>query len=154
MAILKLNSIENLKRPKILARSCAVYGSRLTSPAALVLARQHNDFNKIQRTTSFPEVSACCRRIMFSHFALEGETDDGETNPTVPYFNSKGYRAFKQECSTYLLSSQMVCYQLHLMQAICDYIIFIEPVYDRSGHTDGTTEVQHLPQDEEGVWPF
>ena len=60
---------------------------------------------------------------MFSHFAVEGETDDGETNPSVPYFNSNGYKAFKQECLTYLLTSQMVCFQLYLNERLlhhCD----------------------------------
>ena len=107
-AILKLNSMEQVKRHKILTRSCTVYGSGLTDQAAIVLAKQHNEFNAIQRSTSFPEVAACCRRIMFSHFAPEGVTDDGCTNPTVPYYNSKDYRAFKQECLTNLLSSRMV----------------------------------------------
>ena len=33
-----------------------------------------------------------------NHFAVEGETDDSETNTSVSYFNSNGYKAFKQEC--------------------------------------------------------
>ena len=92
---------------KIRERKCAVYGKGLTRPAALVLAKQHNEFNKIQRSTSFPEVAACCRRLLFSHFAA-GAEDDGVAHPAIPHYNSQLYRTFKQECLTFLVSSQTV----------------------------------------------
>ena len=93
---------------RITTRKCAVYGSGLSRSASLVLARQHNEFNQIQRTTSFPEMAACCRRLLFSHFAEENEKDDGVTMPVIPRYNTQTYRAFKQECLTFLLSSQVV----------------------------------------------
>ena len=96
-----------MNQRKITTRKCAIYGKGMTRPAALVLARQHNKFNSIQRCTSFPEMAACCRRLLFSHFCGEGD-DDGETDITVPKYNSTRYRVFKQECLTFLLSSQIV----------------------------------------------
>ena len=76
--------------------------------AALVLARQHNKFNSIQRCTSFPEMAACCRRLLFSHFCGEGDDDGRVTDITVPKYNSTRYRIFKQEYLTFLLSFQIV----------------------------------------------
>lgn len=93
---------------KITFRKCAVYGRGLTRQAALTLARQHNEYNQIQRNTSFPEMASCCRRLLFSHFAKEEEFDDGETDIAIPRYNSQSYRAFKQECLTFMLSSQTV----------------------------------------------
>ena len=72
-----------MNQRKITTRKCAIYGKGMTRPAALVLARQHNEFNSIQRCTSFPEM-------------------------VVPKYNSTRYRVFKQECLTFLLSSQIV----------------------------------------------
>ena len=83
-------------------------GMGLGRSATLVLAKQHNEFNQIQRITSFPEVAACCRRLVFSHFAEPESVDDGTTNPIIPRYNSQPYISFKQECVTYLLSSQTV----------------------------------------------
>ena len=47
-----------MNQRKITTRKCAIYGKGMTRPAALVLARQHNEFNSIQRCTSFPEMAA------------------------------------------------------------------------------------------------
>ena len=80
----------------------------MSRQAAMMLAKQHNEFNSIQRTTGFAELAGCCRRLYFSHFAKDGESDDGITNlPKQPY-NSKAYRAFKQECLAVLSSSRTV----------------------------------------------
>ena len=94
---------------KITSRKCAVYGSGLSRSALLVLAKQHNEFNQIQRTTRFPEIAACCRRLLFSHFAKGAEVDDGDTMPDVPRYNTNAYREFKQECLQFLVSTQVVC---------------------------------------------
>ena len=99
---------------KITTRKCAVYGCGLSRGAALVLAKQHNSFNQIQRITSFPEVAACCRRLLFTHFG-EGAEDNCEAEIEVPRYNKQTYRVFKQECLTYLVSSQMVCYNVQCM---------------------------------------
>ena len=72
----------------IVNRRCVVYSSDLGKKATLVLARQHNEFNQIQRCTTFPELAASCRRLMFAHFALEGKEDDGMYMPTIPRYNS------------------------------------------------------------------
>ena len=106
-AISKVNDMDGAR--KISSRKCAVYGSGLSRSALLVLAKQHNEFNQIQRTTSFPEIAACCRRLLFSHFAQEAEVDDGDTMPEVPRYNTNAYREFKQECLQFLVSTQVVC---------------------------------------------
>lgn len=105
-AICKINAMDQSR--KIINRKCAVYDKLLTRAAALDLARQHNEYNSIQRTTTFPEVAACCRMLLFSHFATKGETDDGITDLIVPRYNKTAYRVFKQECLTFLLSTQTV----------------------------------------------
>ena len=110
-AILKINELGKVSGRKILTRRCSVYGKGLGRSATLLLAKQHNDFNQIQRITTFPEVSACCRRLLFSHFGDPGTVDDGNTLLSVPRYNSQAYREFKQECVTYLLSSQTVSTQ-------------------------------------------
>ncbi len=105
-AITKVNAMEDGR--KITSRKCAVYGSGLSRSALLVLARQHNEFNQIQRATSFPELAGCCRRVLFVHFASKDEADDGVTVPDIPRYNSQAYRVFKQECLQFLVSSQVV----------------------------------------------
>jgi len=80
----------------------------MSRAAAMMLAKQHNEFNTIQRTTGFAELAACCRKLYFVHFAKDGETDDGITDLPKQHYNSKPYRAFKQECLAFLLSSQTV----------------------------------------------
>lgn len=92
---------------KITTRKCAVYGQGMPRTAALVLAQKHNEFNLIQRSTSFAEVAGCCRRLLFSHFA-GGVPDDGVTEPAVPRYNTAKYREFKQECMTFMLNTQTV----------------------------------------------
>ena len=82
-AITRINEM-NLRT--ISTRKCAVYSTGLSRPAALVLARQHNEVNLVQRQTSFPEVAACCRRLVFSHFG-EGETMT--MIPIIPRYNSQ-----------------------------------------------------------------
>lgn len=51
---------------KISSRTCCVYGSKMARKSLLVLARQHNDVNEIQRKTTFSEIAATCRRLAFS----------------------------------------------------------------------------------------
>ena len=113
---------------QITTRKCAVYGGGLSRSASLVLARQHNEFNQIQRTTSFPELAASCRRLLFAHFAKKGEVDDGIVVPSVPRYNSQGYRVYKQECLTFLVSSQVVRTYATCMcivyEGVCASIVF------------------------------
>ena len=74
----------------------------------LILARQHNEINQIQRATTFSEVSASCQRLLFAHFSEDGRTDDGKYMPEVPLYNTQKYREFKQECVGFICSSQVV----------------------------------------------
>lgn len=102
-AILKVNKEGDRK---IIARRCCVYGSDLSKRASLALARQHNEFNQIQRSTTFLEISGLCRRLMFAHFS--DHSDDGVFMPVIPRYNSQKYRDWKAECITFLGSSQVV----------------------------------------------
>lgn len=104
-AVSLINEQESSRR--ITTRRCAVYADGLPRHAVLVLASQHNEFNLIQRTTTFPEIAACCRQLLFSLFA-EGMEDDGTNNPMVPYYNSTQYKLYKHECLSFLVSSQVV----------------------------------------------
>lgn len=133
---------------KISARKCAVYGKGLSRSAALVLAKQHNEINNIQRSTTFPEVAACCRRLLFTHFG-DGADDDGVTHPTIPHYNSQSYRAFKQECLTFLMSSQTVC--VYNVIEFCDLDFASESGNDRAGNPDGTSQREYLLQDAGGL---
>lgn len=146
-----MNELDNLTGRKIVTRRCAVYGNGLSRSATLMLAKQHNELNQIQRITTFTEVAACCRRLVFSHFAETGAVDDGTTTPTIPRYNSQPYISFKQECVTYLLSSQTVSYIIGYVlspQVEVKYILItVESGNDRSGHSDGTIEETHLSQD-------
>ena len=135
---------------KINKRKCAVYGSKLSRAGKLVLARQHNEFNQIQRTTSFPEMAACCRRLLFAHFSPD-KADDGTFSPDIPRYNSQDYRKFKLECMTYLVSSQIVSkvglftvYTFFLFWCIC---VVAESTDGRAGNPDGFTAFCCLPQD-------
>lgn len=105
-AISKLNEAAGTKI--ISSRKCTVYGKGLSRQSLLILAKQHNEFNQIQRETTFPEVAASCRRLVFAHFA-EGSEDDGQYMPSIPRYNSEKYRNFKKECVTYLHSPRVVC---------------------------------------------
>ena len=105
-AIVKINRKEGGR--KITCRKCAVYDSALSRKESLILARQHNEVNQIQRSTTFPEVAAACRRLMFVHFAEQ--EDDGKYMPEVPRYNSQKYRDWKQECLDFLVSTQLVCF--------------------------------------------
>lgn len=112
-AINKVNLMHDTSARKILSRKCSVYGSGLSRQSLLVLARQHNDYNQIQRETTFPEVAASCRRLLFSHFAPDGCTDDEESMPLIPRFNTKRYSTYKQECMSYLHSPRVVRKRLY-----------------------------------------
>ena len=104
-AITRINSSDQPR--KITERKCAVYWKDLSRFGALVLARQHNTFNQIQRP-SFPELAACCLRLLWSHFATQNEVDTGTTVLDIPRYNTQAYRMFKQECLKFLTSSQVV----------------------------------------------
>ena len=85
-----------------------MYGKGLQRSATLALARQHNEYNQIQRVTTFPEIAASCRRLLFEQFGC-GEVDDVDANmPNIPRYNSTIYREFKQECLAFLVSTQIV----------------------------------------------
>ena len=88
-------------------RNCVVYGNGMSRVATLVLARRHTEINQIQRVTTFPEIAASCRRLLFVHFASNGNHDESYM-PDVPRYNTKAYVDFKQECLQYLLSSRVV----------------------------------------------
>lgn len=88
-AIRKVNKTEHGR--KITSRKCATYASGLNRAGKLVLVRQHNEFNQIQRTTTFPKLSACCRRLMFTHFAPD-QCDDGTYAPNILSYNTQHYR--------------------------------------------------------------
>ena len=92
----------------IASRKCAIYGNDIPRMAAMMLAKQHNEFNSIQRSTGFAELAACCRKLYFVHFAMDGVTDDGKTDLPRERYNSKKYIAFKQECLALLTTSQIV----------------------------------------------
>ena len=74
--------INNSGDRKICSRKCSVYGDGLSRQLLLTLARQHNDFNGIQRYTTFSEIAASCRRLLFLHFG--DDEDDGNYMPTIP----------------------------------------------------------------------
>ena len=114
-AITKLNDMNDVMGRKISTRKCAIYGSGMSRPAVLTLARQHNDVNQVHRVTCFAELAATCRRLLFAHFA-EGINDDGEHSPKIPRYNSQAYRGFKQECLTFLVSSQTVSIRCALIR--------------------------------------
>lgn len=78
----------------------------MTRKSLLVLARYHNDINEIQRVTTFSEIAASCRRLLFLHFG--DEEDDGNYKPNIPRYNSKKYKEFKGECLAYLHSPRLV----------------------------------------------
>ena len=105
LAILKING--DATKKKITTRKCAIYGAGLSRNAILRLGNQHNEINKVQQMTSFPEVAATCRRLMFIHFG-ENMVDDGNQMPQIPRYNSQKYREWKSECMTYLSSPTTV----------------------------------------------
>ena len=87
-AITKLNKSGSRK---IFTRYCSVYGEGMSRLS--LLARQHNEINQIQRATTFPEVAASCRRLIYAHFATNDGVDDGEYMPEVPrYGKLKGQK--------------------------------------------------------------
>lgn len=104
-AITRINTSDQPR--KITERKCALYCKDLSRLGALVLARQHNEFNQIQQRTSFPELAACCLRLLWSHFATQNEVDTGTTVLDIPRYNTQSYRMFKQECLKFLTSSQV-----------------------------------------------
>ncbi len=105
-AISKINEAGGLR--KITTRRCAVYGQGLSPEAILAIAQHHNHYNQIQRSTTFPEIAAACRRLAFVHFAEEGERDDGEYDPPVPRYNTQKYREWKKESMRLCLTPQVV----------------------------------------------
>ena len=105
-AICRINKVEGSR--KITARRCAVYGQGLSTEAILTIAQQHNQYNQIQRTTTFPEIAAACRRLSFQHFAEEGKCDDGKYDPPVPRYNTQKYRDWKKACMRLCITPQVV----------------------------------------------
>lgn len=130
-AIAKLN--ESGER-KILSRKCCVYGADMSRQALLTLARQHNDH--IQRETTFPEIAASCRRLLFIHFGDEDKSDNGNYMPTIPRYNAEKYKNFKQECLSYLMSPQLVSLlsiyltQLTISKILCTGICILVGILD------------------------
>ncbi len=120
-------------------RKCAIYGNDIPRTAAMMLAKQHNEFNSIQRSTGFAELAACCRKLYFVHFAMDGVTDDGKTDLPRERYNSKKYIAFKQECLALLTTSQIVRSFFFFLSMFNFMLHLIESSTYRTGHTDGTT---------------
>lgn len=102
-----INIINDRGERVIQTRKCVVYGNALSASSVLLLARQHNDYNQIQRVSSFPEVAACCRRLLFSHFGTN-VMDDENVSLEVPRYNSQPYRDYKKECVPFITNSQIV----------------------------------------------
>ena len=105
-AICRINEADSCR--KIVTRRCAVYGQGLSTEAILTIAQQHNQYNQIQRSTTFPEIAAACRRLAFLHFAEEGNHDDGEYDPPVPRYNTQKYREWKKDCMQLCITPQVV----------------------------------------------
>ena len=105
-AICRINEGDGCR--KITARRCAVYGQGLSTEAILTIAQQHNLYNQIQRTTTFPEIAAACRRVLFQHFSEEGKYDDGQYDPPVPRYNTQKYRDWKKACMRLCITPQVV----------------------------------------------
>lgn len=108
--IQRFSAIRQLRQKgirSITRRNCAVYGNGLSRLATLILARRHNEINQVQRVTTFPEIAASCRRLLFVHFATSGDHDPSYM-PDVPRYNAKPYIDFKHECLQYLVSSRVV----------------------------------------------
>ena len=67
--------------------------------------------------TTFPEIAASYRRLLFEQFG-SGEIDDDDAKmPDIPRYNSTVYREFKQECLTFLVSNQSV--SAHKPNTVC-----------------------------------
>ena len=105
-AICHINEGEGCR--KITARQCAVYGQGLSTEAILKIAQQHNLYNQIQRMTTFREIAAACRRVLFQHFSEEGKCDDREYDPPVPCYNTQKYRDWKKACMRLCITPQVV----------------------------------------------
>lgn len=60
-ALLVVCSVEGCQ--KITVRQCVVHGQDLSIEAILTIAQQHNHYNQIQRTITFPKIAAACRRL-------------------------------------------------------------------------------------------
>ena len=86
-----------------------LYGNGLSTSAILLLPRQHNEYNQIQRVTTFPEVAAYCRCLLFSHFGAD-IVDDENASLEIPRYNSQLYRDYKLDCVTFVTNSQVVSY--------------------------------------------
>ncbi len=128
-AITKVNA-EGGSR-KIHTRRCAVYGSGLSREQILVLAQQHNRFNQVQRSTTFPEIAAACRRLMFLHFAEEDRHDDGQYNPPVPRYNTQKYRSWKLECLHFCVTPKVVSILFGFVHIL--YIRYVTVVVRKHG---------------------
>ena len=120
---------------------CAVYGNGLSRLATLVLARRHNEINQVQRVTTFPEIAASCRRLLFVHFATSGDHDESYM-PDVPRYNAKAYVDFKQECLQYLVSSRMVSVYIYMQSFMIVMFFFrdnnaLEQSLRGRSHSDG-----------------
>ena len=86
-----------------------MYGNGLTQEAALTLAQVHNETNQLQRATSFSEVAATCRRLLFSHFGPDlNDADEDSPMPDIPRYNTQDYRHFKSTCLSILVNTQTV----------------------------------------------
>ena len=129
-----------------MTQQCCVYGNGMSRLSLLVLARQHNDINQIQRATTFPEVAASCRRLLYAHFSKEDGADDGKYMPEVPRYNAQKYRDFKQECVGFICSSRVVrsfCISVYVVKQY----LYSEPSICGESHTNGNTTSTYLPQD-------
>ena len=100
--------IINQRGQKINDRRCVVYGKGLSHAEALTLAQRHNEANQVQRATSFAEIAATCRRLIFAEFGNELHDDPEGVMPDIPRYNAQNYRDFKTKCLSILVSTQTV----------------------------------------------
>jgi len=66
--------------------------------------QQHNQYNQIQHSTTFPEIAAACRRLAFKHYAEESMTME---NMIPPRYNTQKYREWKKDCMHLCITPQV-----------------------------------------------
>ena len=116
--ITAIKEVNTLGERVIHTRTCMMYGQALSRVALLLLARQHNECDSIQRVTSFPEAAVCCRRLLLSCFG-DRIVDNESEHIEVLHYNSQSYRDYKQECLTLIVNSQIVSYGCTLYKHNC-----------------------------------
>ena len=97
-----------------------MYESGFSHSALLILAKQHNEFNQIQCTTSFPEIAACYRWLLFSHFAWDVEGDGGVNMPDILCYNMHTRNSSNNVCN--FRSAMWMLVYIHMYMSTCVFI--------------------------------